>query len=412
LFTPCVSPQYYATVASNVPKYMPIIYTPTVGEGCINFSRIHTNQPKGIYLSKNDRGNIANVLRNWPYSSIEVIVVTDGERILGLGDLGANGMGISIGKLALYTALGGIAPEKTLPIHIDFGCNVDEVRDDPMYMGLKEKRPKPDSPELKQYDEFMEEFFSAVKEVYGESCLVQFEDFGNGNAFRFLDMFQGKATTFNDDIQGTASVVLAGLLSSLRITAKVEGGAQSLKDHTFLFSGAGEAGCGIAGLIAETIRQENPGMSLEEASKNIWLVDSRGLITAARDQSKLAHHKLPFAHTAPKEASDLLSAVKALNPTALIGVSGQPQTFTKEIIEHMTSKMKRPIVFSLSNPTSKSECTAVQAYEWSDGKVIFATGSPFDPVVYKGKEYVTGQGNNAYIFPGVGLGAIFTRASR
>jgi malate dehydrogenase (oxaloacetate-decarboxylating)(NADP+) len=405
---------YFATILSNVPKIMPLVYTPTVGEACENYSKIHTRQPKGIYLSRHDKGNIANVLRNWPFNDkVKVICVTDGERILGLGDLGANGMGIPVGKLALYTALGGIEPEGTLPMHIDFGCNVDKVRDDPLYMGLRETRPDPkDAAAVKEYDDFMEEYFEAVKEVYGRDCLVQFEDFGNGNAFRFLETFTDKHTCFNDDIQGTASVVLGGVMASLRITEGVEGGAKSLKDHKFVFLGAGEAGCGIATLIGETIMVDNPGMTQEEAFKNIWLVDSQGLVTNNRDMNKLAHHKAPFAHSFDGKADTLLDAVKALGPSAIIGVSGQPQTFTKEIVEHMAKINTRPLVFSLSNPTKKSECTAEQAYTWSDGQAIFASGSPFPPVEFKGKTYTPAQGNNAYVFPGIGLGSVFSGATR
>jgi len=415
---------YFGAILRNVPKIMPLVYTPTVGEACQKYSKIHTNQPKGIYLSKYDKGNIANVMRNWPFAKkVKVICVTDGERILGLGDLGCNGMGIPVGKLALYTALGGIEPEGTLPMHIDFGCNVDAVRDDPLYMGLREKRPNTHKT-IKEYDEFMEEFFDAVKEVFGNDCMVQFEDFGNGNAFRFLDMFQDKHCCFNDDIQGTASVALGGIMASLRITSPEEGGAKSLKDHTVLFMGAGEAGCGIASLIGETILLENPEMTREEAFSKIWLVDSSGLVTSNRDPKRLAHHKMPFAHDPPECEVDLegdnrdcapetfLAATRMLKPSVIVGVSGQPQVFTEEVITEMTANHKRPIVFSLSNPTSKSECTAEQAYEYSDGKAIFASGSPFPPVTVNGQTFRPAQGNNAYIFPGVGLGAIYCGATR
>jgi len=281
------------------------------------------------------------------------------------------------------------------------------------YMGLKEKRPHPDDKiAVKEYDDFMEEFFAAVKEIYGQDCLVQFEDFGNSNAFRFLEMFTDKQTCFNDDIQGTAAVVLGGVMASLRITEKEVNGPKTLKDHKFVFLGAGEAGCGIATLIGETIMKDFPELTKEEAFKNIWLVDSKGLVTSTRDMSKLAHHKAPFAHEFSGDVNTLEEAVKALNPTSIIGVSGQPQTFTKEIVEHMAKTNPRPLVFSLSNPTSKSECTAEQAYAWSDGQAIFASGSPFPPVQYGGKTYTPAQGNNAYIFPGVGLGAIFAGATR
>jgi malate dehydrogenase (oxaloacetate-decarboxylating)(NADP+) len=384
---------------------MPIVYTPVVGEACQKWSHIYRQQPRGVYISLEQLGRVRSVLDNYPIKDIRAIVFTDGERILGLGDLGANGMGIPIGKLALYSALAGVHPSQCLPVHLDVGTDTQSILDDEAYVGLKRRRDR-----SQQYDDLIEEFFAACQELYGRNVLLQFEDFGNTNAFRLLHHYQGRACTFNDDIQGTSSVVLAGLISSLGISK-----TQSLKDHTYLFHGAGEAGAGIASLIADTIAMET-GCSIEEARTKIWLVDSKGLITSSRDLAKLEHHKLPFAHcTGPIEAvsSDpLFNAVNHIKPTALIGVSAQGGAFTQAIVEEMCKYSEHPVIFALSNPTSKSECTAEQAYRWTNGRCVFASGSPFDPVTLEdGRRFVPGQGNNAYIFPGVGLAAVVTKAS-
>ncbi|MCH80774.1 NADP-dependent malic enzyme-like, partial [Trifolium medium] len=344
------------------------------------------------------RGKILEVLKNWPEKTIQVIVVTDGERILGLGDLGCQGMGIPVGKLSLYTALGGVRPSSCLPITIDVGTNNEKLLNDEFYIGLRHKRATG-----KEYAELLEEFMHAVKQNYGEKVLVQFEDFANHNAFELLDKYSSSHLVFNDDIQGTASVVLAGLLASLKLI----GG--TLADHTFLFLGAGEAGTGIAELIALEISKQTKA-PVEETRKKIWLVDSKGLIVSSRQQS-LQHFKKPWAHE-HEPVKDLLNAVKAIKPTVLIGTSGVGKTFTKEVVEAMASLNKKPLIFALSNPTSQSECTAEEAYTWSKGKAIFASGSPFDPVEYEGKVFVPGQGNNAYIFPGFGLGLIMSGAIR
>jgi len=379
---------FYRTVIDNVEEIMPIIYTPVVGKACQLFGHIW-RRPRGLYLTLNDKGRIAEVLRNWPMKKVGIIVVTDGERILGLGDLGANGMGIPIGKLALYTACAGVHPSLCLPITIDVGTNNEELLNDPLYIGLLQTRLRGEV-----YDELIDEFIWAVQDVF-PGALIQFEDFSNQNAFRLLRKYQDQVCTFNDDIQGTASVTLAGIYSAIRITG------QMLTDQKILFQGAGEAGVGIANLIVSALEAE--GMSHDEAKRKCWLVDSKGLVVKSRDN--LQDHKLTYAHD-HKRVSSLISAMETLKPTTLIGVSGQPQTFTQSIVEAMGKINEQPVIFALSNPTSKAECTAEQAYSWTNGRAIFASGSPFDPVTLNGKTYVPGQGNNAYVFPGVGLGII------
>jgi malate dehydrogenase (oxaloacetate-decarboxylating)(NADP+) len=385
---------FYRVVMDHLEELMPIIYTPTVGRACQEFGHIF-RRPRGFYITHNDRGQIEKILHNWPTNDVKVIVVTDGERILGLGDLGASGMGIPIGKLSLYTACAGIHPTQCLPITIDVGTDNETLLADPLYTGLRQKRVRGEA-----YDALIEEFMVAVEKVF-PGVLVQFEDFGNSNAFRLLEKYRDRGCTFNDDIQGTGSVALAGILSALHISG------QKMADQRVLFLGAGEAGIGIAENIAAYLVEE--GMPAAEARKRCWFVDSKGLIVKSREQ--LTKHKLHFAHDhAP--CADLLSAVKSIEPTMLVGVSGQAKTFTKEIVLAMAGFNQHPVIFALSNPTSKAECTAEEAYTWTNGRAVFASGSPFAPVKIGDKTLVPGQGNNAYIFPGVGLGIVCTGARR
>ncbi|CAA2977594.1 NADP-dependent malic enzyme-like isoform X2 [Olea europaea subsp. europaea] len=388
---------FYKLLIDNVEELLPIVYTPTVGEACQKYGSIF-RRPQGLYISLKEKGRILEVLKNWPEKNIQVIVVTDGERILGLGDLGCQGMGIPVGKLSLYTALGGVRPSVCLPITIDVGTNNKKLLDDEFYIGLRQNRATGE-----EYAELLEEFMSAVKQNYGEKILVQFEDFANHNAFELLAKYRTTHLVFNDDIQGTASVVLAGLIAAL----KVVGG--TLADHTFLFLGAGEAGTGIAELIALEISKKTDA-PIEETRKQVWLVDSKGLVVTSRKES-LQHFKQPWAHE-HEPVKELIDAFQAIKPTVLIGTSGVGRTFTKEVIEAMASFNEKPIILALSNPTSQSECTAEEAYTWSEGRAIFCSGSPFESVEYDGKILVPGQANNAYIFPGFGLGLIMSGTVR
>jgi malate dehydrogenase (oxaloacetate-decarboxylating)(NADP+) len=386
---------FYRVVSDHLTEMMPIIYTPTVGLACQLYGHIW-RRARGLFVTAQDRGRVAEVLRNWPHHQVRAIVVTDGERILGLGDLGANGMGIPVGKLSLYTACAGIDPAWCLPVTLDVGTENEQLRQDPLYIGL----PQPRLP-ANQYDALLDEFMEAVAQAFPDA-LVQFEDFGNKNAFRFLRKYRHRACCFNDDIQGTAAMCVAGLYSAMRLLPNPR-----LADQTILFLGAGEAGIGIADLLVAATSAE--GLSEDEARRRCWFVDSKGLVVSTRRD--LTEHKLRYAHD-HHFVPDLLSAVRALKPTALIGVSGQPQTFTRPVIEAMSAFDQRPIIFALSNPTSKSECTAAQAYDWSDGRAIFASGSPFPPAARADRTLLPAQANNAYIFPGVALGVIASRARR
>ena len=379
---------FYRLLTDHLEELMPVVYTPTVGLACQEFGHIF-RRPQGLHITSEDRGHVGEILANWPQSDVRVIVVTDGERILGLGDLGAYGMGIPVGKLALYTACAGIHPAQCLPVLLDVGTDNTALLADPFYLGLPQRRVRG-----ADYDALVDEFVSAVQARW-PGALIQWEDFGTANAFRLLRHYEDRCCSFNDDIQGTAAVALAGLYSALRIT----GGA--LADQKFLFLGAGEAGLGIGELITGALVAG--GLSEAAARARCWYVDSRGLVVAGR--AGLNAHKQPFAH-AHAPVDDFADAVDALAPTAIIGVAAMPGRFDRRVLETMGRLNRRPIVFALSNPTAKSECTAQEAYQWTDGRAIFASGSPFDPVTLNGKTLRPGQGNNAYIFPGVGLGVV------
>jgi malate dehydrogenase (oxaloacetate-decarboxylating)(NADP+) len=383
---------FYRVIMNNLEEMMPLIYTPTVGKACQEFQHIF-RQSRGFYISIHDRGNIREILQNWPHKEARIIVVTDGERILGLGDLGAQGMGIPIGKLSLYTACAGIHPTHCLPVMLDVGTNNNSLLNDPLYNGLEQRRVRGE-----KFDELFDEFIVAAQEVF-PGILIQLEDFGNMNAFRLLEQYRGQACLFDDDIQGTGAVAVSGIIGALRIS----GG--KLSEQRLLFLGAGEAGIGTADTFVSALAEE--GIPTAEARKQCWFVDSQGLLEAGRE--KIAPHKQRYAREHPP-IDDFLEAVNTLKPTAILGLSGQPGTFTREIIEAMAEINERPIIFALSNPTSKAECTAEQAYGWTNGRAIFASGSPFDPVKLDNRTFVPGQGNNAYIFPGVGLGVIVSRS--
>jgi len=364
---------FFRVLVDHIDEMQPLVYTPTVGLACQRFGHIF-QRPRGLFISANDRGRIAQLLATWPHRA-GIIVVTDGERILGLGDLGANGMGIPVGKLSLYTACAGIHPELCLPVTLDVGTNNETMLNDPFYVGLRQRRITGAA-----YDELVEEFITAAHTTF-PGVVIQFEDFANHNAFRLLHKYRDRVCTFNDDIQGTAAVALAGILSALRVT----GG--KLADQRLLFMGAGEAATGIADLVAAAIGAQGPTEA--EARGRCWLFDSRGLVVKSR--TDLVEHKRPYAHD-HAQVSDFLSAI------------------TKEVLEEMALLNERPIVFALSNPTSQSECTAVEAYHHTGGRALFACGSPFDPVILNGTTFVPRQGNNSYIFPGVGLGAIVSQS--
>ena len=385
---------FYAVLMSDPAAYMPLVYTPTVGEACQKFAHIF-REARGMYLPITARGRLREILGNWPQQDVRFIVVTDGERILGLGDLGAGGMGIPIGKLALYTACAGVPPQYCLPVVLDVGTNNTVLLDDPLYFGLRQHRVRGT-----EYMEFVDEFVAAVQALYPRSC-IQWEDFANINAVPILARYRDKVCTYNDDIQGTAGVALAGILAALRITRT------KLTDQRLLFLGGGSAGTGIAELISQAMAQQ--GMGITEARQRNVLFDVNGLIVASR--TDLADFQKPFAQDrAP--IGTFVEAVKALRPTAIIGVSAVPKLFTHDVIAAMAEINERPIIFPYSNPTSRSECTAEEAYRWSEGRAIFASGSPFPPVEIGGRHFVPGQGNNVYIFPALGMAVFATEAAR
>jgi malate dehydrogenase (oxaloacetate-decarboxylating)(NADP+) len=384
---------FYQTVLEHIERVMPLIYTPTVGEACREFSHI-ARDPKGFFVTPHDRGKIRHILANWPQRDVRVIVVTDGQRILGLGDLGANGMGIPVGKLALYTACAGIDPNACLPVTLDVGTNNEELRNDILYLGYPKKRLQG-----KAYFELVDEFVSAVQSRY-PNALIQFEDFLTPNAYALLSRYRDRVLCFNDDIQGTAAVVLAGVYASTRITGV------PFRDLRIMFLGAGSAATGIADLMTTAFVDE--GLRIEDARQHLWFVDVNGLVVKSR--TDLMAHNLPYAHEA--KPLGFADAIDEVQPHVLIGATGAPGTFTRAVIERMSAINQRPVIFALSNPTSRAECTGEQAYAWSAGRAVFASGSPFAPCSYEGRTYRPAQGNNAYVFPGIGLGAIACRAQR
>jgi malate dehydrogenase (oxaloacetate-decarboxylating)(NADP+) len=384
---------FYRTIVDNLDEILPLIYTPTVGEACREFSHI-AREPKGFFITPDDKGRIADILNNWPEKDIRVIVVTDGQRILGLGDLGANGMGIPIGKLALYTACAGIPPRHCLPVMIDVGTNNQALLEDVRYIGYPRRRVSGPA-----YFTLVDEFVRAVQKKY-PAALIQFEDFLTPNAYSLLNTYRNRVLCFNDDIQGTAAVALAGVYASSRITGR------PLRDLRIMFLGAGSAATGIADLMTSALMHE--GLDESDARKRLWFVDKVGLVV--RGRTDLLPHNLPYAHEHPPLG--FIDAIDALTPHVLIGATGAPGTFTQQVVERMSAINQRPVLFALSNPTSNAECTAEQAYRWSRGQAVFASGSPFGTVAFDGLQFRPGQGNNAYVFPGIGLGAVVARARR
>ncbi|MEY4641224.1 MAG: hypothetical protein RLZZ227_1218 [Pseudomonadota bacterium] len=384
---------YYRVLIDHIEELMPVVYTPTVGQACQEFATLF-REANGLYVSYDQRNHLDTVLGNWLDEDVRLIVVTDGERILGLGDLGVSGMGIPIGKLALYCACAGIDPAQCLPITLDVGTNNLRFRSDPRYHGRREPRLRGD-----EYYTFIDDFIQAVQRKF-PNALLQFEDFATPQAVELLDKYQGRLLCFNDDIQGTAAVAVAGFFAASRITNT------RLSDMTFLFAGAGSAATGIASLLAIAMQQE--GLSRDEAHARCYLCDSKGLITRHREE--LTPHSAPFAADMPPMT--LEQAIAAIKPNALIGATARGGTFTPEILQQMARLNAQPIIFALSNPTTKAECTAEEAYQHTNGKAIFASGSPFAPVMINGEMRVPGQGNNAYIFPGLGLGALHGKVNR
>jgi malate dehydrogenase (oxaloacetate-decarboxylating)(NADP+) len=385
---------FYRVLMSDPAQYMPIVYTPTVGEACEQYDQI-MRRPRGLYLGINRAGRLREILRNWHEDDVRFIVVTDGERILGLGDLGANGMGIPIGKLALYTACAGVPPHLSLPVLLDVGTNNEGLLADPLYLGLRQPRITGVA-----YDGFLEEFVTAVQDVFPHAC-IQFEDFALPHAAPLLERYRDRVCCFNDDIQGTAAVALGGILAALRIT----GG--ELIDQKVLFLGGGSAAIGIAGLLTRAM--VHAGLSEAEARRRSWLFDVDGLVQSER--TDLTTYQAPFAHDHPP-AHDFAALIEELRPTAIIGVSTVGKAFDRRVIEAMGRVNERPIIFPLSNPTSHAECTAQEAYTWTDGRAVVATGSPFGPVTVGDQTLVPGQGNNVYIFPAMGLAIFATAAKR
>ena len=385
---------FFKTIISDPAKYLPLVYTPTVGEACERLGHI-ARRPRGLFISIKNKNKIESLLKNWPVKDVRFTVVTDGQRILGLGDLGICGIGIPIGKLALYTSCAGVPPELTLPIVLDAGTDNEKFLNDPLYPGIKQKRVTG-----KEYDDFIKAFVKAITKVYPRIC-IQWEDFAGVNAIRILDKYRDKVCTFNDDIQGTAAIAVAGFIAISRLLNK------PFKEQSFLFLGAGGAAFGIADMLVKKFQKE--GLTKEEACSRCWMFDVNGLLVKSR--TDLAEHQIGFAHDS-EPSKDFAESILKIKPTAIIGVSTVGGAFTQQVIENMSSINERPIIFPYSNPTSHSECTAEQAYTWSKGKAIFASGSPFDPVTYNGKTFTPGQGNNVFIFPALGLAIYATEAKR
>lgn len=385
---------FYRTLMSDPARFLPIVYDPTIGEACLKYGHV-LRQPRGMYLSIRRKGHVREILRNWPVKDVRVICVTDGGRILGLGDLGANGMGIPIGKLQLYTAAAGVPPQHLLPMYIDAGTNNEQLLHDPLYLGIRQ--PRPSTEELYA---FVDEFMEAVQEVF-PGCCVHFEDWTGVDAVHLLERYRDKYCVYNDDVQGTAGITLAGMINAARIKGT------RLKDEKYLFLGAGSAGIGLANLLCSALVQE--GMTLEEARSRVYMFDVNGLLESTR--TGLVDFQLPYAHEhAPTR--NFVEAIKDIRPTTIIGVSTIGGAFTRKVVEAMSDINERPVILALSNPTEHAECTAEQAYQWSNGRAIFAAGVQFPPVHFQKQTFLPGQANNFYIFPAVGMAIVAAKATR
>jgi malate dehydrogenase (oxaloacetate-decarboxylating)(NADP+) len=385
---------FYRTVMSDPTRFLPIVYDPTIGEACLKFGHIY-RQPRGMYLSITRRGKVKDILRNWPEKDVRVICVTDAGRILGLGDLGANGAGIPIGKLELYTACAGVPPQYLMPMYLDAGTNNEQYLHDPLYLGMRRTRPK-----TEELYSFVDEFVQAVQDVFPKCC-IHFEDWTGVDAVHLLQRYRDKYCVYNDDVQGTAGITLAGMINATKLKGT------KLKDEKYLFLGAGSAGIGLANLLCSALVQQ--GLTLKEAQSRVNMFDVNGLLESTR--TDLVDFQKPYAH---KHAStrDFVAAIESIKPTTIIGVSTIGGAFTQKVVEAMSRINERPVVLALSNPTEHAECTPEQAYTWSKGKAIYAAGVQFPPVHLNGQTFLPGQANNFYIFPAVGMAIYATQASR
>ena len=385
---------FYRTIMSDPMRFLPIVYDPTIGEACLKFGHIY-RQPRGMYLSIERRGKVKEILKNWPQKDVRFICVTDGGRILGLGDLGANGMGIPIGKLQLYTAAAGVPPQYLLPMYLDAGTNNEQYLNDPLYLGLRKTRPA-----TADLFSFVDEFVEAVQEVFPKCC-IHFEDWTGVDAMHLLQRYRDKYCVYNDDVQGTAGITLAGMINATKLKGT------KLKDEKYLFLGAGSAGIGLADLMCSALVAQ--GMTLMDAQSQVYMFDVDGLLESTR--TDLVDFQMPYAHShAPTK--DFVAAIESIKPTTIIGVSTIGGAFTQQVVEAMSRINERPVILAMSNPTEHAECTAEQAYNWSKGKAIFAAGVQFPPVHYNGQTLLPGQANNFYIFPAVGMAILATQAKR
>jgi len=385
---------FYRTLMSDPARFLPIVYDPTIGEACLKFGHIY-RQARGMYLSMTRRGKVKQVLQNWPQKDVRFICVTDAGRILGLGDLGANGMGIPIGKLQLYTACAGVPPQYLLPMYLDAGTNNEQYLHDPLYLGMSKTRPR-----TEDLYSFVDEFMQAVQELFPKCC-VHFEDWTGVDAVHLLQRYRDKYCVYNDDVQGTAGITLAGMINACKLKGT------KLKDEKYLFLGAGSAGIGLADLLCSALVGQ--GMALKEAQSQVYMFDVDGLLESARKD--LVDFQKPYAHKhAPTR--DFVAAIESIKPTTIIGVSTIGGAFNQKVIETMARINERPVILALSNPTEKAECTPEQAYTWSKGKAIYAAGVQFEPVHYNGQTFLPGQANNFYIFPAVGMAIFATQARR